>query len=130
MFHHYDYTYINYTDNTPEWHSDIESDAFMVGATNLMKAITDTLRAAKMAQFIPNNIISPPQSPPPHSIPPLSDLEATAAGEKVTSQSYNTVQQSAMSTTTQAGTVGVKLKFPFGFHSTELKRYTVLTKNS
>ena len=27
-------------------------------------------------------------------------------------------------------TVGVKLKFPFGFCSTEQKRYTVLTKNS
>ena len=27
-------------------------------------------------------------------------------------------------------TVGVKIKFPFGFCSTELKRYTVLTKNS
>ena len=27
-------------------------------------------------------------------------------------------------------TVGVKLKFPFGFRSTEPKRYTVLTKNS
>ena len=27
-------------------------------------------------------------------------------------------------------TVGVKIKFPFGFHSTELKRYTVLTKTA
>ena len=27
-------------------------------------------------------------------------------------------------------TVGVKLKFLFGFHSTEPKRYTILTKNS
>ena len=27
-------------------------------------------------------------------------------------------------------TVGVKIKFPFSFHSTELNRYTVLTKNS
>ena len=27
-------------------------------------------------------------------------------------------------------TVGVKIKFPFSFRSTELKRYTVLTKNS
>ena len=27
-------------------------------------------------------------------------------------------------------TVEVKIKFPFGFRSTELKRYTVLTKNS
>ena len=27
-------------------------------------------------------------------------------------------------------TVGVKLKFPFGFRSTEPKRYTVLTKTA
>ena len=27
-------------------------------------------------------------------------------------------------------TVGVKIKFPFSFRSTELNRYTVLTKNS
>ena len=26
--------------------------------------------------------------------------------------------------------IGVKIKFPFSFSSTELKRYTILTKNS
>ena len=29
-----------------------------------------------------------------------------------------------------AHTVGVKLKFPFGFSSTEPNQYTILTKNS
>ena len=54
--------------NTPEWQSAI--DLFVTNAANLMKAIKDTLRAAKLAQAIPNNFISLPpptiQQFPPH----------------------------------------------------------------
>ena len=81
-------------DNTPERHSDIESDVFMTTAANMMKAIKDTLRAAKLAQSIPNNVTSLSHSPPP-----ISDLEAT--GQPPPSEDdncvSNTVQQQAMS---------------------------------
>ena len=41
--------------NTPEWQSAI--GLFVTNAANLMKAIKDTLRASKLAQAIPNNLL-------------------------------------------------------------------------
>ena len=41
--------------NTPEWQCAV--GLFVANAANLMKAIKDTLRASKLAQSIPNNIL-------------------------------------------------------------------------
>ena len=53
--------------NTPEWQCAVS--LFVANAANLMKAIKDTLRASKLAQSIPNNILvaSPSSSTPYNS---------------------------------------------------------------
>ena len=43
------------TGDTPEWQCAV--GLFVANAANLMKAIKDTLRASKLAQEIPNNLL-------------------------------------------------------------------------